>query len=60
MDAKDAENDEECATDENDVADGLEGGEQGLHHQFQPRGPVDHPEKSEFGNPYFLYKIVIW
>ena len=44
LNAKDAKDDEEGAADEDNVADGLEGGEEGLHHQLQPGGPVDHSD----------------
>ena len=44
LDPEDAEDDEEGAADEHDVADGLEGGQQGLHHQLQPRRSVYHSE----------------
>lgn len=37
-----AEDDEERAADEDDVADGPERREQGLDHQLQARGAVDH------------------
>ena len=43
LDPEDAEDDEEGAADEDNVPDGLEGGEEGLHHQLQPGGSVDHP-----------------
>jgi hypothetical protein len=43
LDPEDAEDDEECAADEDNVPDGLEGGEEGLHHQLQAGGSVDHP-----------------
>lgn len=40
---QDAEDDEEGAADEDYVADGLEGGDERLHYQLQPRGPADDP-----------------
>ena len=40
LDAEDAKDDEEGAADEDDVADGFEAGEQGLHHQLQTRSPA--------------------
>jgi hypothetical protein len=47
LDPEDAEDDEEGAADEDNVPDGLEGGEEGLHHQLQPGGSVDHPAQQK-------------
>lgn len=40
---QDAEDDEEGTADEDDVPNGLEGGDERLYHQLQPRGPADNP-----------------
>lgn len=40
---QDAEDDEEGTADEDDVPDGLEGGDERLYHQLQPRSPADDP-----------------
>ena len=39
LDPEDAEDEEEGAADDDDVADGLEAGEQGLHHQLEAWSP---------------------
>ena len=38
---------EECATDDDNVADGLETGEESLDHQLEAGSTVDHSEGSE-------------
>ena len=49
LDTEDAEDEEEGAADDDDVADGLEAGEQGLHHQLEARRPVnDMVKKTPF------------
>ncbi len=40
--SQDAKDNEEGAADDHNVADGLQGRHQGLHHQLQPRGSADH------------------
>lgn len=45
LDTKNAKDNEEGATDEDDVADGLEGRDERLHHQLQTRSSADHPEE---------------
>ena len=47
LNPKDAEDEEEGAADDDNVADGLEAGEQGLHHQLEAGRPVDDPERAE-------------
>lgn len=37
--------DEEGAADEDNVADGFEGGDEGLHHQLQTWSSTDHSEQ---------------
>ena len=49
LNAEDAEDDEEGAADEDDVADGLEGRDEGLDHQLQAWSPADHPEGQTLG-----------
>lgn len=44
---KNAKDDKECATDEDNVANGFEGGDEGLHHQLQTWSSADHPGKEE-------------
>lgn len=39
-----AKDDEERTTDENNVANGFEGGDEGLHHQLQTWSSANHPE----------------
>lgn len=43
LDSQDAEDDEERAADEDDVADGPQGGDERLHDQLQPRRSAYHP-----------------
>lgn len=43
LDTKNAKDNEESATDEDDVANGLEGRDERLHHQLQTRSSADHP-----------------
>lgn len=43
LDSQDAEDDEEGAADEDDVADGPQGGDERLHDQLQPRRSAYHP-----------------
>lgn len=43
LDSKDTEDDEERAADEDDVADGPQGGDERLHDQLQPRRSAYHP-----------------
>lgn len=43
LDSKDAEDDEERAADEDDVADGPQGSDERLHDQLQPRRSAYHP-----------------
>lgn len=45
LDTKNAKDNEEGATDEDDVADGLEGRDERLHHQLQTWSSADHPEE---------------
>ena len=45
LDSEDAEDEEESAADEDDVADGFERDEERLDHQLQARGTVDHAER---------------
>lgn len=42
---KNAKDDEECTTDEDNVADGFEGSDEGLHYQLQTRSSANHPEE---------------
>lgn len=42
---KNAKDDEECTTDEDNVANGFEGGDEGLHHQLQTWSSANHPEE---------------
>lgn len=42
---KNAKNDEECTADEDNVANGFKGGDQGLHHQLKTWSSADHPEE---------------
>lgn len=46
---KDAEYDEESTADENNVADGFEGSDEGLHHQLQTWSSADHPGEKRGG-----------
>ena len=41
LDPEYAKDEEEGAADDDDVADGLEAGEQGLHYQLESRSPVN-------------------
>lgn len=43
---KNAKDDEEGAADEDNVADGFEGGDEGLHHQLQAWSSTDHSERT--------------
>lgn len=45
LDTKNAKDNEEGATDKDDVADGLEGRDERLHHQLQTWSSADHPEE---------------
>ena len=47
LNPKDAEDEEEGAADDDNVADGLEAGEQGLHHEFEAGRPVNDAERPE-------------
>ena len=47
LDPQDSEDEEEGAADDDDVADGLEAGEQGLHHQLEARSSVDDTQRTE-------------
>lgn len=42
--SQDSEDDEEGATDDHDVADGLQRRHEGLNHQLQARSSADDPE----------------
>lgn len=44
-----AKDDEEGAADEDNVADGFEGGDEGLHHQLQAWSSTDHSEQRKAG-----------
>lgn len=46
---KNAKDDEEGAADEDNVADGFEGGDEGLHHQLQAWSSADHSERRNPG-----------
>ena len=48
LDTEDAEDEEEGAADDDDVADRLEAGEQGLHHKFESWSPVINMVKKNF------------
>ena len=41
--SQDAEDDEEGAANEDNVSDGLQRRDEGLHHQLQTWSPADHP-----------------
>lgn len=43
--SQDAKDDKEGAADEDDVPDGPQRGDEGLHDQLQSRGAADHPGK---------------
>lgn len=43
LNTEDAKDDEESTADQNNVADGLEGCDEGLNHQLQPRSSADYP-----------------
>lgn len=45
LDAKNAKDDEEGAADEDNVANGFEGGDEGLNHQLQAWSSADHSER---------------
>ena len=47
LNPEDAEYDEECAADKNDVPNRFERREESLDHQLQARGTVDHSERLE-------------
>ena len=47
LNTQDAEDEEEGAADDDDVADGLEAGQQGLHHQLEARSSVDDAQRTE-------------
>ena len=47
LDSQNTKDDEECAADEDDVADGLQRGEESLDHQLEAGRPVDHPQRLE-------------
>lgn len=46
---KNAKDDEERTTDEDNVANGLEGSDEGLHHQLQTGSSANHPEERRGG-----------
>ena len=48
LDPENAEYDEERATDEDDVADGSEGGEEGGDDQLQTGRSADHPDQQNY------------
>lgn len=54
---KNAKDDEECTTDEDNVANGFKGGDEGLHHQLQTWSSANHPE--EGGGVRGRYEIQI-
>lgn len=43
LNTKNAKDDEEGTADEDDVADGLEGRDEGLDYQLESWSPADHP-----------------
>ena len=47
MHPEDSENDEECATDEDNVTNGLQGGEKSLDNEFEPRSAIDDSQGLE-------------
>lgn len=47
LDAEDAEDYEEGATDQDDVADGAQRRQESLYYEFETRGPVDHAEGAQ-------------
>ena len=48
--AQDAKDNEEGATDKDNVPDGSERGDERLHNQLQSRGSADHPGTQEEGH----------
>ena len=54
LDPEDAEDEEEGAADDDDVADGLEAGEQSLHHQLEARSPGNDIMVMVKKNPFSL------
>lgn len=46
---KNAKDDKEGTADEDNVADGFEGGDEGLHHQLQAWSSADHSERRKPG-----------
>ena len=47
LNAEDSEDDEECAADQYNVADGFEGRQECLDNQLEPWCPVDDPERPQ-------------
>jgi hypothetical protein len=47
LDTQNAKNDEECATDEDNVANGFQGADQRHDNQLHARGTVDDPERAK-------------
>lgn len=45
LDPEDTKDDEECAADEDNVANGFEGGDESFHHQLQAWGSANHSEE---------------
>lgn len=45
LDPENAKNDEECTTDEDNVADGFEGSDESFHHQLQAWRSANHSEE---------------